>query len=80
MFVIALTVIVCVLLMPLSPRLRTVLGLMMDGQTAKRIAFHLELSEHTVRGYVQDIYRHFGVNGRAELMRRFMVGDGRDRG
>ncbi|MEM6333719.1 MAG: helix-turn-helix transcriptional regulator [Planctomycetota bacterium] len=63
---------------PLSPRLRTVLGLLMDGQAVKRIAYHLELSEHTVRGYVQDIYRHFGVSGRAELMRRFMVGDGRD--
>ena len=46
--------------------------------SAKRIAFHQNLPEHTVRGYVKDIYRHFGVGSRTELMHRFMVGDGGD--
>ncbi len=63
----------------LSPRLQTVLTLLVDGQSAKRIAFHLKLSPHTVRGYIKDIYRHFDVGSRSELMHRFMVGDGRDR-
>lgn len=63
----------------LSPRLRTVLSLLIDGQSAKRIAYHLDLSPHTVRGYVKDIYKHFDVGSRSELMRHFMVGDGSDR-
>lgn len=63
----------------LSPRLQTVLTLLMDGQAAKRIALHLGLSPHTVRGYIKDIYRHFEVSSRSDLMRRFMVGDGSDR-
>ncbi len=63
----------------LGPRLQTVLALLIDGQSAKRIAFHLGLSPHTVRGYIKDIYRHFAIGSRSELMRHFMVGDGRDR-
>ena len=63
----------------LAPRLQTVLSLLVDGQSAKQVAFNLGLSTHTVRGYVKDIYRHFDVSSRAELMRRFMVGDGHDR-
>lgn len=62
----------------LSPRLRTVLNLFVDGQSIKNIAGNLTLSEHTVRGYVKDLYKHFDVNSRAALMRRFMVGDGGD--
>ncbi len=62
----------------MRPRLQTVLALLMDGQPPKRIAVHLDLSVHTVRGYIKEIYRHFGVGSRAELLRRFMVGDGGD--
>jgi len=62
--------------MELSPRLRTVLTMLMDGQAPKQIARNLYLSDHTVRGYIKDIYRHFDVSGRAELMRKFMTGDG----
>lgn len=64
----------------LAPRLQTVLTLLVDGLSAKQIAFHLGLTVNTVRGYVKDIYRHFTVGSRQELMRRFMVGDGRHRG
>lgn len=63
----------------LGARLQTVLTLLIDGQSAKRIAFHLDLSPHTIRGYVKEIYRHFDVGSRSELMRHFMVGDGSDR-
>lgn len=62
----------------LSPRRQTVLTLLVDGHSAKRIAYHLELSEHTIKGYIKDIYRHYDVGSRAELMRRFMLGDGGD--
>jgi DNA-binding CsgD family transcriptional regulator len=62
----------------LTPRLQSVLHLLMDGHNAKRIAYLLKLSDHTVRGYIKDIYRHFQVSSRAELMRRFLVGDGGD--
>ena len=62
-------------LMALPPRHMTVLSLLVDGQTPKRIAYHLSLSDHTVRGYIKDIYRHFDVTTRGDLMRRFMVGD-----
>lgn len=62
----------------LSPRLRSVLLLLIDGQSAKRIAYHLGLSDHTVRGYIKDLYRHLDVGSRPELMRRFMVGNGGD--
>jgi DNA-binding CsgD family transcriptional regulator len=63
---------------PISPRLQTVLTLLIDGQVPKEIARELELSVHTIRDYIKNIYRHFEVSGREELMRRFMVGDGRD--
>lgn len=62
----------------MSPRLQIVLSLLIDGQTSKRIAHHLGLSDHTVRGYIKQIYKHFQVGSRTELLRRFMVGDGQD--
>lgn len=63
----------------LSPRLRLVLNLLLDGQGRKQIAAHLSISENTVSGYSKEIYRHFRVNSHAELMRRFQQGDGGDR-
>lgn len=63
----------------LAPRLRPVLALLMDGQSRKRIALHLDLSVHTVGDYIKEIYRHFNVGGRIKLMRYFMAGDGGDR-
>lgn len=63
----------------LTPRLRTVFGLMMDGFSRSQIAEHLSLSSYTVRDYMSEIYRHFGVGSQVELMRRLTVGDGRDR-
>jgi DNA-binding CsgD family transcriptional regulator len=63
----------------LSPRVRIVLNLLLDGRGRKDIAEHLGLSQNTVAGYQKAIYRHFQVNSHAALMRRFRMGDGGDR-
>ena len=62
----------------LFPRLRTVLNLLIEGWSRKRIAAELGLSIHTVHGYVKAIYDHFGVHSQAELLVRFTKGNGGD--
>ncbi len=63
----------------LSPRLRLVLNLLLDGRTRKQMATSLSLSEYTVAQYQRAVYRHFGVRSHATLLRRFQMGDGGDR-
>lgn len=60
----------------LSPRLRIVLNLLLDGRTRKEMASSLSLSEHTIAQYQKAIYSHFGVNSQTTLLRRFQMGDG----
>lgn len=55
----------------LSPRLRDVLHLLLSGAAPKEIAYRLDLSDHTVRGYIKQIYKQVEVSGRGELMSRF---------
>ncbi len=55
----------------LTPRLRSVLTLLLDGCLCKEIAGLLHLSPHTVKGYIHDIYRHFNVNSQIGLIRHF---------
>ncbi len=55
----------------LTGKQRLVLTQLIDGQSVKQIASHLNLSPHTVSDHVKAIYRHFEVQSRAELMRRF---------
>ncbi len=55
----------------LPPRHRTVLNLLLDGHSRKEIAVRLDLSIHTISGYVKEVYAAFGVRSHAELMRRF---------
>jgi len=62
----------------LSPRQRAILNLLLDGRSRKEVGAHFALSENTVAGYQKAIYRHFGVNSHAALMRRFQQGDGGD--
>lgn len=62
----------------LTPRQYVVLNLLIRGWARKRIADHLELSAHTVHGYIKTIYRHFGVNSQPALIARFTRGDGGD--
>jgi DNA-binding CsgD family transcriptional regulator len=58
----------------LTHKQRLVLNQLVDGSGVKQIALHLQLSPHTVNDHVKAIYRHFNVQSRAELMRRFIVG------
>lgn len=62
----------------LYPRLRTVLNLLIEGWSRKQIADRLDLSLHTVNGYIKDVYDHFGVHSQAELLVRFTKGNGGD--
>lgn len=55
----------------LTPRLRSVLALLLDGYLCHPIAELLHLSPHTVKGYIRDIYRHFGVNSQLALIQHF---------
>jgi DNA-binding CsgD family transcriptional regulator len=52
----------------MGPRLRQTLELLLHGDGEKQIAGKLKLSQHTVHGYVKEVYRRFGVNSRAELL------------
>ena len=56
----------------LAPRLRRTLDLLLSGNSEKETAKRLGLSHHTVHEYVKDLYRHFGVRTRAELMARWI--------
>lgn len=62
----------------LSPRQRVVFMNMLQGFDRAEIARRLNLSVHTVNDHVKVIYRHFNVNSQAELMNRFMTGNGGD--
>jgi DNA-binding CsgD family transcriptional regulator len=63
----------------LTPRQRVILNLLLEGQTRKAIAAHLSISLNTVQGYIRQIYRFFGVQSHAHLIRRFQRGNGGDR-
>jgi DNA-binding CsgD family transcriptional regulator len=40
----------------------------------------MNISVNTAQGYIKEIYRFFAVNSQAELMNRFLQGNGRDLG
>jgi DNA-binding CsgD family transcriptional regulator len=52
----------------LSPRLRQTLACLLEGDSEKQVASHLGLSPATTHEYVTALYRHFGVQSRAQLM------------
>ena len=52
----------------LSPRLRQTLDCLLEGDSEKEIADRLGLSTTTIHQYVTALYRHFGVQSRAQLM------------
>jgi DNA-binding NarL/FixJ family response regulator len=62
----------------LYPRHRTVLNLLCEGWSRKKIADHLGLSVNTVHGYAKVIFKHFGVHSQSELVTRLTKGDGGD--
>lgn len=49
-------------------RLRKVLALLVGGMSEKDAAQALDLSPHTVHTYVKQLYLHFGVRNRAQLI------------
>jgi len=63
----------------LYPRQRTVLNLLCEGWSRKKIAEHLGVSINTVHGYVKAVFKHFQAHSQAELIARFTQGDGGDR-
>jgi len=62
----------------LTPRLRTVLMLLLEGRNRDDIARNLSISTHTSKDHISAIYRHFGVSGQVELLHHFQAGDGGD--
>ena len=52
----------------LSPRLRQTLACLLEGHSEKQVADRLGLSHDTTHQYVKELYRHFGVGSRAQLM------------
>ncbi len=62
----------------LSPRQRLALNLLTLGQSRKQIAGNMKISVNTAQGYIKDVYRIFNVSSQAELMSRFLQGNGSD--
>lgn len=56
----------------LTEAARRVLVQLLNGDSEKQIARHVQLSAATVHDHIKTIYRHFGVSSRAELMARFI--------
>jgi DNA-binding NarL/FixJ family response regulator len=56
----------------LPPRVRQVLACLLEGDGDKQVAGRLGLSIHTVNEYTKRIFRHFGVQSRAQLMARWV--------
>lgn len=54
----------------LSPRHRQMLDAVMTGASEKQIADKLGISPHTAHQYIKELFRHFGVTSRPELMAR----------
>jgi DNA-binding CsgD family transcriptional regulator len=56
----------------LAPRVRQVLACLLQGDGDKQVASRLKLSPYTVNQYTKTIYRHFRVQGRSELLARWI--------
>jgi DNA-binding CsgD family transcriptional regulator len=60
-------------LLGMPPRRFDVLRQLLAGDSEKQIGANLNLSRHTVHGHVKDLYRHFNVRSRGELMALFVA-------
>lgn len=56
----------------LPPRVREVLACILEGDSDKQIAKRLQISLYTVQQYTKQIYRFFQVEGRSELLSRWI--------
>lgn len=61
----------------LSPRLRQTLACLLEGDSEKQVAARLSLSRATTHQYVTALYRHFGVQSRAQLLAHALRRSGR---
>ncbi len=52
----------------ISPRLYEVLQLIEKGYTSPEISQLLDLSGHTIKGYIKDLFSRFNVHNRTELI------------
>jgi len=55
--------------LPITPRERDVLALIVEGLIEEAIADRLCISPHTVRGHVKNLYEKLQVHSRAEVVR-----------
>jgi len=51
----------------LTPREAEVVQLLAEGMSTKEISFKLQVTEHTIRNYLSNIYIKLGVSSRVEL-------------
>ena len=58
--------------MALAKQKRRVLACLLEGDSDKQIAAKMKLSRHTINHYTKSIYKYFVVNGRSELMARWI--------
>ena len=56
----------------LRPRLKRTLEHLLAGQSEKQVARTIGVTRDTVHEYVKQIYKHFGVSSRAELLARVL--------
>jgi len=56
------------LLEPLTEREMDVLNLIAKGMSNKEIAYHLEITINTVKGYIKNLYAKLGVNKRLQAV------------
>ena len=56
----------------LSPRMRSTLEALLQGDSEKQVAARLGLRPSTVHDYVGELYRRYGVRSRGELLARFI--------
>ena len=59
----------------LPPRLYQVMLLLLAGDSVKQIAYKLELSQNTIKDYMKQLHKRFGVSSRGELLAQFLSGD-----
>lgn len=52
----------------LSPRIRQTLGMLLAGASEKQIALRMQISRHTVHGYVKTLHKRLEVSSRGELL------------
>lgn len=57
---------------PLRPRLVRALEHLLAGQSEKEVARTIGVTRETVHQYVKEIYKHYGVRSRAELLARVL--------